>query len=94
MTYIVVAVTVETLGKYREICDESVLANQLPGSLACHPCRSEARNGRNGPRSMSAKAYWRRVLHQINIVAADDVLDQGHCCTVVAPQSNQPGRKC
>lgn len=64
MAYIVVAVTVETLGKYREICSEGILANQLPGSLACHPCSSEVRNGRNGSRGMSAKAYWRRVLHQ------------------------------
>jgi hypothetical protein len=92
MAYIVVTVTVETLGRYREICFEGILANQLSGSLAYHPCSSEARNSRNGPRSMSAKAYWRRVLHAINIVAAVDVLDQGHCSTIVAPEPNQPGR--
>jgi hypothetical protein len=92
MAYIVVAVTVETLGRYREICHESILANQLPGSLACHPCSSEARNNRNGPRNMSAKAYWRLVLHAINIVAAGGVLGRGRCSTTVALEPNQPGR--
>jgi hypothetical protein len=92
MAYIVVAVTVETLGRYREICHESILANQLPGSLTCHPCSNEARNSRNGPRYMSAKAYWRRVLHAINFVAAGDGLGRGHCSTIVAPVPNQPGR--
>lgn len=33
------------------------------------------------------------AIVSVGIVAADEVLDRGHCCTVVAPEPNQPGRR-